>query len=475
MPGCPSSGRSPCGRSRPSASSVPGPSTPWPATRIARLSWINSAHGHPPGAGTRQRFHPFNRTRHNGTPGCRHRTGLGGDPRLHQGDSEGPQGPGEDALRWHDRVRRAPLRRGAGVLPGGPRLAPGDRRARRAGTSSRGHLHDRAGALQPGGQPPAQAPHRPLLLGHGGRNRRAARAGARLGAKAGSRHRPVRHPAYPGQVRPVDGQHHPHAPLLRPQRCAQPHPGRVVIPPSHRGHRRDLRRARLGDGGGVQHQLPGASSGFRGGVPELLQRGPTGDPAGAGGMRQLPASLRQAALERDAHRAVRAVDGHAQRDAPPASDQHARALRRALDQEVGDRALRGRHRTLPGAPHRRGDGGSLPGACTGRRAPPPRAPVAQRHRVPLESPLLRHQRGQAASAHRVSGAALGSDDHGRGGQRGLLDRPGARGRPGIRRRRRSRRLRLRQGQLRGRQPQGAGRRFPLARRGDRERARSPSG
>ena len=98
---------------------------------------------------------------------------------------------------------------------------------------------------------------------------------------------------------------------------------------------------------------------------------------------------------RNQNRALRTVDGHAQRHPPPAPDEHARALRREMDREFRGRALPGRHRAIPGTVDRGSIGGSLRSAWTGRRPATSGASVAQRHGVPLESPVLWDQRGQA--------------------------------------------------------------------------------
>ncbi len=330
-------------------------------------------------------------------------------------------------------------------------------------------VHDRARALQPGSERRAQRAHGVLLFVAGvadppARGRRARR-GERGGRGRGAHRDPPDAPA----LRRHDRQHHAERALLRPQRGARDPARRRASPAAHRGDRRAVHRGRLGDPRVVQHQLPGASAGRRRGVRGGLQRGPDGHGSGDGRRGELAGPLRQASLGRDPHRALPAVRRRPQRHAPRAGARAARALRRGLARRVGHRAVPGGRSTLPRAAHDRRARGFHGRAASGGDPEARRAAVAQQHRVPVESSLLRRDRRRTAPAHRVPHSTGRSDRGGRGGQRGVLVRPRAGGARGVRRRPRADRLLRRQGQLPRRRPPRPRGRVPLARRRDPER------
>ena len=193
--------------------------------------------------------------------------------------------------------------------------------------------------------------------------RRAARPRARRRRDGRAPRRPRRHVADDPQARPDDGQHGPEPALPRPQQ--RPHgPARRGLRAAHQGHRRAARAPGLGDGRGVQRQLPGPPPGHAGRVRQRLQRRPGAQRPDAGERHQLAAAVRQAAVGGDPDRPVRAVGRH-----PPTRPPRPRAagsseLRRRLGDVVGRRAVQGGHHPVPAGPRpgrlRRSVAGSWP-------------------------------------------------------------------------------------------------------------------
>ena len=104
--------------------------------------------------------------------------------------------------------------------------------------------------------------------------RPAPRRRPRRGRGRRAAHRARRHAADDPQARPVDGQHGAEPPLPRAQRSADGPARRGLLRAAHQGRRRAARAPGLGDGGGVQRQLPGAPAGDARRVRQRLQHGP---------------------------------------------------------------------------------------------------------------------------------------------------------------------------------------------------------
>ena len=133
---------------------------------------------------------------------------------------------------------------------------------------------------------------------------------------------------------------------------------------------------------------------------------------------QLALLLRQAAVRRDAHRAVHPGHRHPQHRAEEPGRPAPRLLRRALD-HLDLRPLRGERPLLPGPAAEVSDEDPVAVLDAGG-APSCRAAAAQRHGLPLEPPDLRHRRGPPAPAGREPRAARRADARRRPGQRRLL-------------------------------------------------------
>ena len=196
-------------------------------------------------------------------------------------------------------------------------------------------------------------------------------------------HRPRRDPADDPQGRPVDRQHGPEPALPRPQQRAD-EPARRGLRAAHQGHRRAARAPGLGDGRGVQRQLPGAPAGRARRVRQPVQRRPAARRAGAGVRRQLADAVRQAAVGGDADRPVRAVGRHA-----PARPPHARSLgagdvRQRLGDVVDHRAVPRGHHPVPAGARARRPRRPVRRARRGSRSEPAGAAPAHRHGVALE-------------------------------------------------------------------------------------------
>ena len=134
----------------------------------------------------------------------------------------------------------------------------------------------------------------------------------------------------------------------------------------------------------------------------LLERRPGHRRRAAGARRELAVLLRQGAVARDPHRAVRAGHRHPLGGAEGAGRAAAGVVRRALD-HLDLRPVRGERPLLPGAAadlRRRGPGR---GARARRRAAAGRAAAAQRHDLPLEPAGLRRR----ATAGRTCGWRTG--------------------------------------------------------------------
>jgi hypothetical protein len=226
-------------------------------------------------------------------------------------------------------------------------------------------------------------------------DRRPARAAGAEGMQRGA----DGHPADHAQGRPGPRQHGAERALPAAQQ-GRDRAARRQLRVLDQGPRRARHRARLGDARGVQLELPGPLAGRAARVRPLLQHGPAAGRADHGGRHQLADRVRQAAVGRDAHRAV-----------PPGGRQrkrknHLREARRASASAPAgssSRSSRSSARTSPASARwwapsstrsRWRDAGP-------RRAPPAQgAAPAQRHHLPVEPGLLRRHRGQGPPAHR---------------------------------------------------------------------------
>ena len=140
------------------------------------------------------------------------------------------------------------------------------------------------------------------------------------------------------------------------------------------------------------HQRAAAPAGRPRGASRPLERRAGDRRRAARPRRQLAVLLRQGAVARDPHRAVRAGHRHPAGGAQGAGRAPARVVRRALD-HLDLRPLRGERPLLPGAAaarRRRGPGRGARRAATCPRLP--RAAAAQRHDLPLEPARLRRRR-----------------------------------------------------------------------------------
>ena len=308
--------------------------------------------------------------------------------------------PGLDRPRDRAQPHRRGGRSGARQREG----ARGDRRRR---------LPDRARAVQRRDQ------RRPALA----ERQRALRARARRAHQPQQRRGegPRRRRAHGDGRDPADGHRPPpqrgvlqRQPALRAaQRADLRRPRRGPRHP-HRGRRaaRDLRghdhaRGRL-------HERAAAPAGRPVGVRRALERraGDRRRPARAG--RQLAVLLRQGAVARDAHPALRAGHRHALGGAARPGRAPARVVRRALD-HLDLRPLRGERPLLPGAAAGVRGGGPGRGARRRRHPAPAGAAAAQRHDLPLEPADLRRRarppapaRGEPRAARRARRSSTSS-------------------------------------------------------------------
>ena len=305
-------------------------------------------------------------------------------------------------------------------------MAAGTRRAGDARRADRPAVHHRGRRVQPRAQPRPAGVQRRLLRAHAHPARPVAGARARRGRGRRTAHRADRHAADHPQARPVARQHGAQPALPGPQRRVARPARRGLLRAAHQGSRRAARAPGLGDGRGVQRQLPGAPAGDAGRVRQRLQHRSGDHRPDARVGHQLAAAVRQATVGRDEDRAVRTVGRH-----PSARTAHARTLgtgdvRGRLGRLVGRRSLSRGHHPLPAGAvarrQRRSDG-----RARGRQGAAPRRPAAaHRHGLALEPGLLRHLRDAdgrgAAPAHREPRVAVGTEHGRRDRQRGAVAR-----------------------------------------------------
>ena len=282
------------------------------------------------------------RARQQGHPQPRRPVGRAVAARLAAVAGDAAAVPGRLGLTWERRRHRAPpsvRRRSAGCSatcrrsstcspsgcsrPTSPASAPSRRCSSSTGPGSRrpdalavladladGHFTTEVGAfnleLQP--RPAGVRRHVPEPARGAARPAPRRRPGGRRGGRP--QRRPGRDPADDPQGRPVDGQHGPEPALPRPQHGPD-EPARRGLRAAHQGHRRAARPPGLGDGRGLQRQLPGAPAGRARRLRQPVQRRPTARRAGAGLRHQLADAVRQAAVGGDPDRPVRAGGRHA--------------------------------------------------------------------------------------------------------------------------------------------------------------------
>ena len=257
------------------------------------------------------------------------------------------------ARRGPVRDRRAPHRRRAGDVPRRRSWRPAPRRARAARRARRPALHDRArrsstsrststrSTFSGDGFAP-DARRSSTRCSTGARRAPAARASSVVLAG---------HPADDPQARPRPRRTWCRARATWQLNEAISEPARRRVRASTIKGLDELRHApRLGDGRGVQLELPGPPPGRR----------PTSSPRMyniaqvlAGPMlavrHELAAAVRPPAVGRDPHRAVPAGGRHPPAEPPPARARGARQLRHRWVRELGRRDLPGGHRPLPPA------------------------------------------------------------------------------------------------------------------------------
>ncbi|CAA9363569.1 MAG: FIG01044060: hypothetical protein, partial [uncultured Nocardioidaceae bacterium] len=326
------------------------------------------------------------------------------------------QGVGVRHRRPDDRPRdRAEPRRRRG--------RPGAEEQRGPGGDRQPGLPDRAGAVQPGDQRPAEAAVATRLQRVRGRGARQPQRGRGEGFGRRCPHGHDRDPADPCRGA--------HGPVLAERESPLPGAQRPDPRRPRRGHRdrhlrhrpaaydRGLHRPR---GGLHQHAVP--RPGEPGRVLCLLERLP-GDLRGAGRAGgELAGPARQGAVARDQDPAVRAGHRHPERGAQGAGGTAEGVVRRAVDQ-LDLRPVRGERALLPGAAadHRAGGPADRPRAGRGTGAG--RDALAQRDDLSLEPPRLRRGEPDAARAGGEPGAPGGADGRGHDGERRLLLRAGA--------------------------------------------------
>ena len=150
----------------------------------------------------------------------------------------------------------------------------------------------------------------------------------------------------------------------------------------------------------------------------------------AGRRRQLAVPVRQGAVARDPHRAVRAGHRHPAGGAQGAGRPPARVVRRALD-HLDLRPLRGERPLLPGAAADRATTRTRVAVLERGDVPRPgRAAAAQRHGLPLEPAGLRRRATAARTCGWRTACCPPADRRRHPRQRRLLLRPGARARRG---------------------------------------------
>ncbi len=191
-------------------------------------------------------------------------------------DSDGDATDRQTAIRWmlRDlqalermlatglRDRRHAHRRRAGDVPRRRLVAAGAGRAGRCSpTLDRPALHDRGRRLQPRAQPRPAGVRRRLPQPSCTPSSTSCSPSAASAAEAAGLHIVLTgiaadHP----QARPLARQHGPEPALPRAQQRADG-PARRGLRAAHQGHRRAARAPGLGDGRGVQRQLPGPPPG----------------------------------------------------------------------------------------------------------------------------------------------------------------------------------------------------------------------
>ena len=166
-----------------------------------------------------------------------------------------------------------------------------------------------------------------------------------------------RHPADAQRAAPARAGAQREPPLRAAQRADLRRPRRGPAPRDRR-RRAAQRLRRLDRPRGRVHERAAAPARPSRRLRRALERGPGDRRHPARGRRELAVLLRQGAVAGDAHRAVRAGDGHAAGGAQGAGRAPARVVRRALD-HVDLRPVRGERPLLPGAApavRRRGPG-----------------------------------------------------------------------------------------------------------------------
>ncbi len=200
------------------------------------------------------------------SPGRHYR---GTAPAVHEKPSGRPARPRDDDRGWPHRGRRPPRGGRAGDVPRRLRIPSRSSGDGDAGGARRSALHHRACSLQPRDQSGAAPVRRRLPLGDGAAAGRARGKSARRGAQARSRDCARRHPADVEEIGPGPREHDAGTALLRLEPGDEPSPGRRLRVPDE-GHRRAHRKARLGDGRVLQHELSGPFPGRGAGVREAL-------------------------------------------------------------------------------------------------------------------------------------------------------------------------------------------------------------
>ena len=360
-------------------------------------------------------------------PDCHGHADRAGHDRPADGDpldAARPPGARAHARREHVRDRHHAHRRGAGDVPRRRIVAAGPRRGGRAGGDRRRSLHHRGRGVQPRAQPRSPGLHRRLPAPGGGPARPAPDRRPRVRRLGRARRRARRDPADDPQGRPVHREHGPEPALSRPQHGVD-EPARRGLRTAHQGHRRAARPPGVGDGRGVQRQLPGAPPGDARLFRQPVQHRPAARRAGARLRHQLARAVRQAAVGRDADRPVRAVGRHPAARPSSARAQRAGHVRDRLGELVGDRAVPGGHHPVPPGARPGRLRGSVRRAGRRSRPDPGRPAAAHRHGVALEPRLLRRHRRRSAPANREPRAPVRPERRRRGRQRRLLARADA--------------------------------------------------
>ncbi len=222
-----------------------------------------------------------------------------------------------------------------------------------------------------------------MLQRHGGATERAPRPGAIRRQRARRRRAAGRDPADHPHVRPRSVEHGRQGSLPPTQRGDQQpawHRRRLL----HQGGRRAAHPPRLGDGRGLQRQLPGPPAGGRGDVRQPVQHRSAARRPGARLCDQLAVAVRSPSVGRDPHRGVPAGSRHPPADATTC----ATSVRgsRSATAGCGARSWSSTARTSPASrrccPTSRSPTRSRPGG--GRGPGPRRAAPPHRHGVALE-------------------------------------------------------------------------------------------